>query len=261
MGNKRIAVIGTGNLGLSIVKGLLTKIDGRFITATDKDTSRIAYLKEQGVNITSNNEEAINNSDIILFAVKPWIILPLLESLKNSFTHNHVIASLAASVPLDELEKSVAPFTNIVRVMPNVAAAVAESASCISKNNASEESLQAVVSVFNLVGTSYVIEEKLMGAATVVGGCGTAFVLRFIRAMAQAGVQIGFDAQTATNIATQTVKGAANMLSEAGIHPEAMVDTVTTPGGITITALNEMENNGFSSAIIQGMLKANDKIK
>ncbi len=260
MSAKRIAVIGTGNLGNSLVQGFLSSMEGKYITATDRDVHSIAHLKDLGVHVTDNNIEAIQNSDIILFAIKPYVIKELLSELQPHFTDKHVVVSLAASIPLSELEACVAPFTNILRVMPNVAAAVAQSASCISRNKATDEALQAVVDTFNRIGSTTIIHESLMSSATVLAGCGTAFVLRFIRAMAQAGVQIGFDSDTATEIATQTVKGAAEILCTNGNHPEAELDKVTTPKGITITGLNEMENQGFSASLIQGMLTAYNKI-
>lgn len=261
MSDLRIAIIGTGNLGLSIVEGLLTKIPGKQIIATDRSTKRIQHLENKGVTVTTDNIFALENSDVIIFALKPYVILSLIDELKNHFTDQHTIVSVAASVPISELEEHAAPFTNIVRVMPNVAASVAQSASCISKNKASDDALYKTEECFNLIGTSMVIREDLMEAATILSGCGPAFVLRFIRAMVQAGVQIGFSSSVATQIANQTVKGAAEILLATGNHPEAEIDKVTTPKGVTITGLNEMEHQGFSAALIRGMLTAYNKIE
>lgn len=258
--NLRIAVIGTGNLGLSLVEGLLTKIDGSLITATDRNTKRIDHLAKQGVTVTNDNVQAINNSDVIIFALKPYVILSLIDEMKDHFTDKHVVISVAAGVAISELEKHAAPFTNVIRVMPNVAASVAESASCISKNKATDEALQKAQQCFDYIGSTMIINEDLMESATILAGCGTAFVLRFIRAMVQAGVQIGFSSTIATQIANQTVKGAAEILLASGNHPEAEIDKVTTPKGVTITGLNEMEHQGFSAALIRGMLTAYKKI-
>lgn len=257
----KIAVIGTGNLGLSIVEGLLTKIDGNQIYATDRNLKRIKFLEEKGVHVTADNIEAIKQSEVVIFALKPYVILNLIEELKPHFTDKNVIISVAAGVSIQELEEKAAPFSNIVRVMPNVAASVAQSASCISKNSASEEALNQAKACFDLVGSTMVIKEDLMESATILSGCGPAFVLRFIRAMVQAGIQIGFNSATATQIANQTVKGAAELLIASGNHPEAEIDKVTTPKGVTITGLNEMEHQGFSAALIRGMLTAYNKIE
>ncbi len=261
MSKIKIAVIGTGNLGLSIVEGLLTKIDGKQITATRRNTKSIDYLAKQGVNVTSDNIAAIKNSDVLLFALKPYRILKVIDEIKDHLTPNHCLISLATGVSLNEIASHSGLRTNVFRAMPNVAASVAESATCISKNGSSEEALAKAVHVFDLIGTTLVINEELMESATVLGACGTAFVLRFIRAMVQAGIQIGFSSDTATKIANQTVKGAAEILLSNGNHPEQEIDKVTTPKGITITGLNEMEHQGFSAALIRGMLTAYDKIE
>ncbi|MDA3894202.1 MAG: pyrroline-5-carboxylate reductase [Salinivirgaceae bacterium] len=256
----KIAIIGTGNLGLSIVEGLLTKIDGSQITATDRSTKRIDFLKDKGVTVSTDNIAAIKNSDIIIFALKPYVILTVIDELKEYFTEKHVVVSVAAGVAITDLEKHAAPFVNIFRVMPNVAASVAQSASCISRNMASDAALNKVAECFDLIGSTIIVREDLMESATILSGCGPAFVLRFIRAMVQAGIQIGFSSEMATQIANQTVKGAAEILLANGNHPEAEIDKVTTPKGVTITGLNEMEHYGFSAALIRGMLTAYNKI-
>lgn len=261
MSDQNIAIIGAGNLGLSIVQGLLTKIEGKQIYATRRNTKSIDYLTKKGVRVTSDNIEAVKNSQILLFALKPYKILQVLEEIKPYLTANHSIISLATGVSLDQIKEHSGSCGNVFRAMPNVAASVAESATCLSKNGASDESLQKVTSFFDLIGSTMVINEELMESATVLGACGTAFVLRFIRAMVQAGIQIGFSSTAATKIANQTVKGAAEILLSSGNHPEQEIDKVTTPKGITITGLNEMEHNGFSAALIRGMVTAYNKIE
>ena len=144
--------------------------------------------------------------------------------------------------------------------MPNTAASVEESITCICGNSKDENILDEIKTIFNPIGETVVINEELMNAATVIGACGIAYVLRFIRAMIQGGIEIGFDTQTATKIVTQTVKGAAELLIENGLHPEQEIDKVTTPKGCTIAGLNEMEHQGFSSALIKGIKTSFDKI-
>lgn len=261
MKNTKIAIIGAGNLGLSIVEGLLTKIDGKLITATRRNLKPIEHLSKKGVNITSDNIEAIKNSEILLFALKPYRILNVIDEIKEHLSPNHCLISFATGVSLEEIRKHSGLNSSVFRAMPNVAASVAESATCISRDGASEEALAKTTKFFDLIGTSMVINEELMESATVLGACGTAFVLRFIRAMVQAGIQIGFSSNTATKIANQTVKGAAEILLSNGNHPEQEIDKVTTPKGITITGLNEMEHQGFSAALIRGMLTAYNKIE
>ena len=144
--------------------------------------------------------------------------------------------------------------------MPNTAATVNESITCLASENATEEDLKKITTVFNALGETIIINETLMDAATILGACGIAYVLRFMRGMIQGGIEIGFDAPTASKIVMQTVKGASELLLQKGNHPEAEIDKVTTPKGCTITGLNEMEHHGFSSALIKGIKTSYDKI-
>lgn len=259
--NKKIAIIGCGNLGLSITQGLLRKIDGKQITVTRHNIGLIKNLENDGVCVTNDNCKAVKQADVVILAVKPYLIAEVIKEIKNDLTENQIIVSLATGVALKDIEGTCGKCNQIVRVMPNIAAAVGESASAIAKGTTTtDESLNVVTEIFNLIGSAVVIDENLMESATVMAGCGTAFVLRFIRAMVEAGVQIGFKPSVATQIANQTVKGAAQILQSTGGHPEVELDKVTTPKGVTIKALNEMERNGFSSSIIQGMVKAYDGI-
>jgi pyrroline-5-carboxylate reductase len=144
--------------------------------------------------------------------------------------------------------------------MPNTAISIQQSMTCIAARNVSDDHLQYVMDIFNQLGKAVRIDEKLMDAATVLGACGTAFAMRYIRANIQGGIEIGFDAATANLIAAQTVKGAAELLLAKGSHPEQEIDKVTTPKGCTIAGLNEMEHRGFSSSLIKGLVASYDKI-
>ena len=149
----------------------------------------------------------------------------------------------------------------VFRVMPNTAASIGDSITCISSQGASAQQVKDVEKLFSAIGETVIIEENLMEAATILGACGIAYVMRFIRAMIQGGIQIGFDARTASKITLHTVRGAADLLLNNQSHPEQEIDKVTTPKGCTITGLNEMEHKGFSSALIQGILKSYQKIE
>ena len=148
----------------------------------------------------------------------------------------------------------------IFRAMPNTAIAIQQSMTCICSNNASDESIEYTSNLFNQLGKTVFIEEKLMDAATVLAACGTAYAMRFIRANIQGGIEIGFSAQIASLIAAQTVKGAAELLLQRNTHPEQEIDKVTTPKGCTIAGLNEMEHQGFSSSLIRGIVTSYKKI-
>jgi len=148
----------------------------------------------------------------------------------------------------------------LFRAMPNTAIAIRESITCISHHNATEPQIEFVKNLFDQLGKTVLIEEKLMDAATVLGACGTAYAMRYIRANIQGGIEIGFSAATASLIAAQTVKGAAELLLQKNTHPEQEIDKVTTPKGCTIAGLNEMEHQGFSSSLIKGLVTSYKKI-
>ncbi|MBP6431046.1 MAG: pyrroline-5-carboxylate reductase [Ferruginibacter sp.] len=258
----KIAIIGGGNLGTAIAEGLLKS---KFSKATDiivtkRNTSTLKHLADKGVTITSNNNEAVKKADLIILAVKPFQITEVLNGLKNNIATKHIIVSVITGVSLVDLQNLVKKKNPIFRAMPNTAIAIGESMTCISYNNANTQQINFVQQLFETVGKVALIEDKLMDAATVLGACGTAYAMRYIRANIQGGIEIGFDSKTANLIAAQTVKGAAELLLQKGTHPEQEIDKVTTPKGCTIAGLNEMEHQGFSSSLIKGIATSYNKI-
>lgn len=219
---------------------------------------KIQFLAEKGVRVTHDNLEAVKNSDIIILSVKPYKVLEILEQIKPVLSLDKILVSVATGITLESMQNIVGNEMPIYRAMPNTAASVSESLTCICGN--SNQGNGEIQLIFDAIGRTVFINEELMNAATVVGACGIAYVLRFIRAMIQGGIEIGFDADTATQIVTQTVKGAAQLLIENGLHPEQEIDKVTTPKGCTIVGLNEMEHQGFSSALIRGIKTSYEKI-
>jgi len=171
-----------------------------------------------------------------------------------------VLVSVVTGISIGSIASIIGKKVPIVRAMPNTAIAIQESMTCLAAHNANDDQLQYVQDIFDQLGKAVKIDEKLMDAATVLGACGTAFAMRYIRANIQGGIEIGFDAATATLIAAQTVKGAAELLLKKGSHPEQEIDKVTTPKGCTIAGLNEMEHQGFSSSLIKGLVASYDKI-
>lgn len=263
MKNKKIAIIGCGNLGLSILNGLLTEgtpVDN--ITATRRNIDSLNHLKETGVNLSDDNAKAVSDSDIIIVALKPYNILDVLDELSEVIDpQKHILVSLATGISMNQIQEAIKSATPIFRAMPNTGADVGKSMTCICSSTEDTSKIEIVKECFNAIGESIVIDEELMDSATVLGACGIAFVLRFMRAMIQGGIQIGFDAKTASNIVTHTVQGAAELLIKNGQHPEFEIDKVTTPKGCTIAGLNEMEHNGMSSALIKGIVTSYDIIE
>lgn len=264
MKNKKIAIIGCGNLGLSILNGLLAQdsIEPSNIIVTRKNINALSHLKGSGVKVSNDNSLAVRESEIIIVALKPYTILDVLMDLKPLFIPGkHILISLATGVNLEQIHSTIETQIPIFRAMPNTAADVGMSMTCISSNSKEAEVIETVKYCFNAIGNTLMIDENLMDSATVLGACGIAYVLRFIRGMIQGGIEIGFDAKTASDIVTHTVKGAAELLIQGGEHPEFEIDKVTTPKGCTIAGLNEMEHNGFSSALIKGISTSYNKIE
>ncbi len=262
--DKQVAIIGCGNLGQAILKGLVD--DHTFptqnITATKRHLEALDRFKTEGVTVTADNELAIKSSDIIIVSLKPHNILKILSELKSSFDpERHILVSLATGISIAQIEDTVGKEMPIFRAMPNTGADVNESLTCLCSKYAKDDDEKAVDFFFGLIGSNIYIEEELMEAATVLGACGIAFVMRFMRAMVQGGIEIGFDANTANEIVNQTVKGASQLLIERKQHPEFEIDKVTTPKGCTIAGLNEMEHHGFSSALIRGIVTSFEKIE
>ena len=263
MKNSRIAIIGGGNLGAAIAEGLIKSqfVSPQQITVTRRNTEVIQHLKTLGVNVTNDNEAAIKNSEVIIVALKPYNVKDVLESLKQNFNASkHIVISVVTGIYLKELAAIVDHGVPIFRAMPNTAIAIQESVTCLCHQGASAEQVKYVTELFDQLGITIAIDEKLMDAATVLGACGIAYALRFIRAATQGGIEIGFDAKTANLIAAQTVKGSAELLLKLNRHPEEEIDKVTTPKGCTIVGLNEMEHQGFSSSLIKGICASFDKI-
>jgi len=261
--NKKVCIIGCGNLGKSILNGLVDDKDypSENIIATKRSLDAIKSYEELGVRITTDNVWAVGESDVIIVAVKPYKVINVLNDIKVHLNpEKHTVVSLATNVHVNELQEALPENMPVFRAMPNTAADVKESITSLCHNEAGTPELETVQFFFNKIGTSITINEELMDAATVLGSCGTAFVLRFIRAMVQGGIQIGLDSKTASEIVNQTVKGAANLLIERKNHPEFEIDKVTTPKGCTILGLNEMEHNGLSSSLIKGIVTSYNKI-
>lgn len=263
MRKKKIAIIGGGNLGGAIAQGLIKSkfVSADHITVTRRNVDAIHDLKNLGINVTTDNDTAISKSDVIIVSLKPYNVKEVLEGLKQHFDPSkHILISVVTGVSLRDLSAIINHGVPVFRAMPNTAIAIQESVTCLCHTGASDEQVEYVSELFNQLGITISIDEKLMDAATVLGACGIAYALRFIRAATQGGIEIGFDAGTANLISAQTVKGAAELLLKLNRHPEEEIDKVTTPKGCTIVGLNEMEHQGFSSSLIKGIGASFDKL-
>lgn len=261
--SRKIAIIGGGNLGTAIVEGLLVSgfCNANEIIVTKRNTSTLSSLERSGVSVSSDNISAVEGSEIIILAVKPFQASAVLSEISSKLSENKILISVVTGVTIGEIKQNIDSRIVCFRAMPNTAIAIRESMTCICHEGGDKESVEFVERLFSTLGKVVTIDEKLMEAATILGACGTAFAMRYIRANIQGGIEIGFDSVTASLIAAQTVKGAAQLLLEKGAHPEQEIDKVTTPMGCTIAGLNEMEHRGFSSSLIKGVVASYKRIE
>lgn len=259
----KIAILGGGNIGKAIALGLLGS--GKFhpdeITVTRKNHKLLADLEKRGVITGNDNKTAVRSAEVIILAVQPNQVNGLIQDIRNiPGMKDKVFGTVVTALRIDELKEMIGRNIPVVRIMPNIAIAIGESMTCLAADEEDKDSLKIFQEIFNLLGSTIVIEESLMKAATIIGACGIAFFLRSIRAASQGGIQVGFHADEAQLIAAQTARGAASLLLQTGNHPENEIDKVTTPRGCTIAGLNEMEHNGFSSAMIKGIVTSYNEI-
>lgn len=261
--NKKIAIIGGGNLGASMAEGLVSSgfVLPEHLYVTKRNVATLKSLEERGVLVSSDNAAAVQFADWIVLAVKPFQLKDVITGIQPFLDpKKHILISVVTGAWIKDIQEIVGDQFAVFRAMPNTAIAIQESMTCICAHHATVAQITFVTNLFDQLGRSVFIEEKLMDAATVLGACGTAFAMRYIRANIQGGIEIGFSAATASLIAAQTVKGAAELLLQKNTHPEQEIDKVTTPKGCTIAGLNEMEHQGFSSSLIKGVVTSYRKI-
>ncbi|WP_372792559.1 pyrroline-5-carboxylate reductase [Lutibacter sp.] len=260
----KVAIIGTGNLGYSIAIGILTQDNFKFknLYLTKRNISSLdSWSKLPNVIISTDNKKAVQFSDVIIIAVQPNQLQGVLEEIKDFINpKRHTIISVVTGRQIKEIEGVLGEEMAIIRAMPNTAISVGQSMTCLSSNIEGSKNIESAKTIFNSLGKTMCIEERLMQSATVICASGIAFWMRLIRATAQGAVQLGFHAEEAQELAVQTCLGAASLLIKSGNHPEQEIDKVTTPSGCTIAGLNEMEHQGLSSSIIKGLVTSFEKI-
>ncbi|MDG1728423.1 MAG: pyrroline-5-carboxylate reductase [Algibacter sp.] len=257
----KIAIIGTGNLGSSIAKGLIGNKSFTSLYLSDINTGNVdQFSAVDGVVVTNDNALAIAASDVVIFALQPKHIDKVLANVANQITKKHVVMSVAAGVGIARIEGVIGDDKMIIRVMPNTAISIGKSMTCLASNANAKSKMDMAKGIFNQLGTTMVIPEDQIQAATVICASGIAFWMRLVRATTQGAIQLGFESHEAHELALQTCYGAASLLIESGRHPEEEIDRVTTPSGCTIEGLNEMEHQGLSSSLIKGITASFEKI-
>lgn len=257
-----VAILGGGNLGICIARGLAesARFAPQDIRITRRRPELIDFLAAEGFRVGSSNREALRHKTVVILSVQPQQVDGVLEEVCTVLDpERHTLISTVSGVSIAEIRRFVGPTVPVLRAMPNIGIAIQDSMTCIASDEASAHMVPAAQAIFDGLGRTMLIQEEQMVPATALCACGIAFFLRAIRAASQGGIEIGFHADEAIALAAQTAKGAANLLLTHGNHPELEIDKVTTPKGCTIYGLNEMENRGFSSSMIRGIITAFEK--
>ncbi len=254
----KISIIGGGNMGGAIAKGLATGsiVVPQDITVINRRQKKADELKafDNRINAVTNDYSSLKEADIVIVAVKPWMVEDLLNEHRDKLNDDRqILASVAGNISLKQLASWSVPEKPIFRIMPNTAIEVKQSMTFIASSNASEEDERMIVDIFSELGKAVMISENMFAGATSLASCGIAYAFRYIRAAMEGGVEIGLYPNQAKETVLQTLRGAIELLEANQSHPEEEIDKVTTAGGITIKGLNEMEHNGFTSAVIKGL--------
>jgi len=262
---ERMGFIGIGNMGEALLKGIINSglIPSLRISASDVNTEKLKKLGDKlGINAVDDNQKLVDNSDIILIAVKPDIVSKVLLQVRANLVQPKWCISIAAGVTITAIENLLQAGTPVVRVMPNTPAMVSEGMTAISPGtHANEEHIDKAKQIFQAVGKAIVLQEKLMDVVTALSGSGPAFVFLIIEALADAGVQLGLSRSDASLMAAQTILGSSKMVLETQEHPAVLKNKVTSPGGTTAAGLYELERNGVRSAIIGAVVAATNRSK
>lgn len=264
--NKKISIIGTGNMGEALLSGLISSESSypKNIICTDIRENRLTSIQEKyGVATTTDNIKAIEPSEIIIYAVKPQIIASVLKETASCLDMSKLVISIAAGVPLAAIESCLNKKLRLIRVMPNIAAFVKESASVVAAGGeATEEDIKLSLDIFNSMGKSIFLKENiLMDAITGLSGSGPAYIFLIVEALADAGVKVGLSREDALFLSSQTVLGAAKLLLETKEHPGRLKDMVTSPGGTAIAGIHTLEKGGLRTTLINAVEVATQRSK
>lgn len=255
--DRSLAILGGGNLGRAMARGWVAagRLSPGRIAITRRQAARLDPLAEAGHPTGSDNRAAVVEADTLVLAVQPQQVEELLADIADAIDPaRHRLISVVSGISIEQIAERIGKPAPVVRAMPNTAVTLGESMTCLAATEDATEALEEARELFEVLGLTMVIPEEMMTPATVLCACGVAFFLRSIRAASQGGIEIGFHPEEALRLAAQTARGAASLLLEGETHPESQIDRVTTPRGCTIAGLNEMEHQGFSSAMIKGIL-------
>jgi pyrroline-5-carboxylate reductase len=260
---RTVGFLGAGNMGEALIKGLLAAklVPAQAIFATDVRPERLKELDRQyGIQVSSDNAELVKRADIVILAVKPQIMDAVATEIAPAVTRGKLLISIAAGVATDKIRARLPRDARLIRVMPNTPALVLEGATAIAKADGLEPGdLDVAREIFGAVGRVVVLGEEMIDAVTGLSGSGPAYVAIVIESLADGGVRMGLDRATAMTLATQTVLGAAKLLLETGLHPGALKDMVSSPGGTTIAGIAALEEGGLRTTFIKAVERATQR--
>ena len=251
----KITIIGAGNMGGAIARALaVSDISDLEITCTVRSAEKLERLSRAGFIATSDNRAAVKNADVVIFAVKPWLMEAVVRDVAPFMDlSNQIVASVAAGVTFEQLYQWLGRSAVMFRIIPNTAIEVGSGVTFISSCNASSAQRSMVLDMFSRMGYALEVEESMMAAGTALASCGIAYAMKYIQASAAGGESLGFSPEKAREIVEYTVKGAAELLLSTGNAPQTEIDKVTTPGGMTQKGLAAMDQDGFSQAVVEGL--------
>jgi pyrroline-5-carboxylate reductase len=256
-GKAKIGFIGGGKMGGAIIGGLLSRgvADAGRVWVSDTAKERLAELKDlYGVHTTTDNRTVVKNAEILVLAVKPQVMGPVLRELAGAIGRTKLVISIAAGIPLAFLEGNLGKGVRVIRTMPNTPALAGEGATALARgSHASEKDLEAARRIFGAVGRTVVVPEEQIDAVTGLSGSGPAYVFIILEALSDGGVRMGLPRDTALLLAAQTLLGAAKLYLSGDRHPGQLKDMVTSPGGTTIAGIQALEEGGLRAALIRAV--------
>lgn len=256
--NLKIAIVGAGNMGSAIAKGLAkgSLVRPAHIAVSDLLPANLEALTafDPQIVTSQSNTEIVKHADIVILAVKPWLIETVAHEIERKIDYKHqIVVSIAAGVDFAKMLDYFDTEATLFRVIPNTAIETQQSVTSIASRNASAQQEAVMIELFGEMGKVFLVPESQLNALMSLSSSGIAYAFRYVRAAMEGGIEMGLHPQVAKEAVLQTLRGAVDLLEANNSHPEVEIDKVTTPGGITIKGLNEMEAHGFSNAIIKGL--------
>jgi pyrroline-5-carboxylate reductase len=263
--NRTIAIIGAGNMGTSLLRGILNAnlTPAKKITISGTRAERLEELGRQyGVNHTTDNAEAAKDAEIIILCVKAYVLGPVLDEMHASINEHQLLISIAAGVTMESIQKRTGKKAQVVRAMPNIASTIGAGVTAVTFGKyVHEREHNVAMKIFEAVGDVVLVGEHHLDAVTGLSGSGPAYIYMVIESLIDGGVKMGLPRDIATKLAVQTVLGSAMLVKQSNIHPAILRDQVTTPGGTTINAIHELESHGLRSMLIDAVATASRRSK